>query len=117
MNLAQEIQKEQRIAIRNLTDAAATCSPFTSTCPGSTVDGLVCNFSSNGCYIETSQKFQCGTMLIVRLTQYPATTSLQAIDGCPRSISVAEVKWQQKLRDDAAACYGPVGLKISSAKQ
>jgi hypothetical protein len=110
MNLAQEIQKEQRIAIRNLTDAAATCSPFTSTCPGSTVDGLVCNFSSNGCYIETSQKFQCGTMLIVRLTQYPAMSSLQAIDGCPRSISVAEVKWQQKLRDDAAACYG-MGLQ------
>jgi hypothetical protein len=48
---------------------AATCSPFTSTCSGLTVDGLVGDFSSNGCYIETSQKFNLGTTLVIRLTQ------------------------------------------------
>lgn len=110
MNFAQKIHKEQRTALRNSTDAAATCSPFTSTCPGCTVDGSVGNFSSNGCYIKTSQKFNPGTTLIIRLTRYPVVASPQAIDECPRSIFVAEVKWLQKLKDESSACYG-MGLR------
>ena len=110
MNLAQKIHKEHRTAVRNSTDAAATCSPFTSTCPGCTVDGSVGNFSSNGCYIETSQKFNLGTTLVIRLTQYPTMVSPQDSVECPRSIFVAEVKWLQKLEDESATCYG-IGLK------
>ena len=68
------------------------------------------DFSSQGSYIETSHKYQSGTILIVRTLRYPPMPSSMADEEQPRSISLAEVKWQEELADDNAIRFG-MGLR------
>ena len=90
---------------RSLTDASITCQPLTSDVAQAS-DGIIRNFSSTGFYIETSRGFKPGTVLIVRMTQYPAMSSSIAAEEGLRSISLAEVKWMQELADENTTRYG-----------
>ena len=99
-----------RAALRNLTEVAITCRPFTSSDTTRTSDGVMHNFSSEGSYIETTENYSAGTILIVRMVGYPLIPSPMIDDGQPRSISLAEVKWHQQLVDENAVRYG-MGLK------
>jgi hypothetical protein len=67
------------------------------------------NFSSGGSYIETTDKYPSGTILIVRMLRYPSTPS-SLDDERPRSICLAEVKWRRAVADETAIRYG-IGLR------
>lgn len=99
-----------RAALRNLTEAAITCRPFTSSGTTRASDGLMHNFSSEGFYIETTGEYRAGTILIVRMVGYPHIPTSMVDEGRPRSICVAEVKWHQQLAEGDPVRYG-MGLK------
>lgn len=98
--------KNKRTAPRNPTEADITCRPFDSRGTIDVSDGIMRNFSSQGCYVETSHKYKSGTIVIVRILCYPSIPSCMAGTEHPRSISLAEVKWQQELVDENAIQYG-----------
>ncbi|WP_372683528.1 hypothetical protein [Desulfosarcina sp.] len=100
----------ERAAPRNATEAAITCRPFSSTCEICVSDGVMRNFSSQGSYIETSHKFESGTILIMRIVLYPSIPSFVADQERPRSICLAEVKWWHRLAGEKATRYG-IGLR------
>ncbi len=100
----------ERTTPRNPIEAAITCQPYASIAADCASDGVMRNYSSQGSYIETSHNFKSGTILIVRMGQYPPMTSCQADDAWPRSIGLAEVKWRQELADETSMRYG-MGLK------
>jgi hypothetical protein len=64
------------------------------------------NFSSTGSYIETLRGFKPGTVLILRMTRYPAMSSSISAEEGLRSISLAEVKWVQEIADENTTWYG-----------
>lgn len=100
----------QRSVPRNLAEVEIVCSPYSSTGGMRTSGGVMRNFSTDGSYIETSQKFNSGTILIVRMVRYPSLpSSLTAEEGL-RSICLAEVKWRQELEVATAIRYG-MGLR------
>ena len=68
------------------------------------------NFSSEGSYIETSQNYGSGTVLILRTVRYPSMPSSMADEEQPRSICLAEVKWRQELAGENAIRFG-MGLR------
>lgn len=99
-----------RDAPRNPTEAAITYRPYGSSRAIRSSDGVMRDFSSQGSYIETSHQFQSGTILIVRTLRYPSMPSSMADEDQPRSICLAEVKWQQELVDENGIRYG-IGLR------
>ena len=105
-----EKKSKKRAAPRNPTVAAITCWPHTSCGTICASDGVMRNFSSGGSYIETSHKYQSGTILIVRTLRYPPMPASMAYEEQPRSICLAEIKWQEELADDNAIRYG-IGLR------
>jgi len=100
----------RRAASRNLTEATITCRPYASSGAFRESDGVIRNFSSEGSYIETTDKYNSGTILIVRMVRYPTIASSMAGEEQPRSICLAEVKWWTELSDVNAIRYG-MGLK------
>lgn len=102
--------KTERVSPRNPTEAAITCRPYTSTGRVCASAGVMRNFSSQGFYIETSRKYQSGTILIMRMVRYPTVTPSIADEERPRSICLAEVKWRQELAGENAIGYG-IGLR------
>ena len=99
------LKESKRIEPRNPTEAGIACRPFTSGFIKNS-DGVMRNFSSVGSYIETSGKFEPGTILLVRMTQFPSSPSSNAAVDKPRSISLAEIKWVQELTEGSSVCYG-----------
>jgi hypothetical protein len=69
------------------------------------------NFSIAGAYIETFQEFRIGTILQMRMVQYPSTQQSLGPDDQPRTMTLAEVKWRQQLAAGNASPYG-FGLKL-----
>jgi hypothetical protein len=105
------VRKEiERTAPRIATEAAITCRPFTSCGAAHTADAVMRNFSEEGSYIETSREFKLGTILHMRMVRYPPKQTYTAGETQPRSICLAEVKWQQDLADDNAIRFG-MGLR------
>jgi len=106
------IEKKEiaRVASRIATEAAITCRPFTSGGATHTADAVLRNFSEEGSYIETSREFKLGTILHMRMVVYPPMPSSTTGETLPRSICLAEVKWQQDLADDDAIRFG-LGLR------
>ena len=103
-------EKTKRAYPRNQTIATIKCQPYTSDAAVRISDGVMCNFSSEGLYIETSQKFKSDTILIVRIVSYPPR-QLSVADGeQPRSICLAKVKWSQKLSHENTIQFG-IGMK------
>ena len=103
-------KRGQRIAPRSPTETAITCRPYVSYRAACTSDGVMRNFSNHGSYVETSGRFESGTILIVRMLRYPAVTSTLDCDSQPRTICLAEVKWRRKLVEGNGTRYG-MGLK------
>ncbi len=99
-----------RIAPRNSIEITVTCRPYASSDAIRASDGEMHNYSNRGAYIETPHRFNPGTILIVRMLGYPAMPPSMADDERPRSICLAEVRWQQELADENAIRYG-IGLK------
>ena len=101
----------KRFANRIPTEAAVTCMPFASSGENRVIaDGVLCNFSSKGLYIETTDQYQSGAILIVRIVRYPKTSPSPANRERPRSICLAEVRWFQELPGSKPRRYG-IGLK------
>jgi hypothetical protein len=86
------------------------CQPYTSSANIRASEGVMRNFSTEGSYIETSQKFKSGTILIVRVLRYPLLSLFVADEEQPKSICLAEVKWLQELAEENPICFG-LGLK------
>lgn len=68
------------------------------------------NFSEQGSYIEVPHQFPTGTILLVRMLRFPTSPRLKVDQDGPRSICLAEVKWQQELRDENTTRFG-MGLR------
>lgn len=100
----------RRFDPRNPTEADITCRPYTSNSALPASDGVMRNFSNNGFYIETSDKFDAGAILIVRMLSYPPITSVMTEKERPRTICLAEVKWQREIVEQSAIRYG-MGLR------
>jgi hypothetical protein len=100
----------KRAASRSPTEAAITCRPYDSRGAVQTTDGVMRNFSSQGSYVETSGKFESGTILILRMLRYPSANATLADENQPRTIGLAEVKWRHKLSAGNGNRYG-MGLK------
>ena len=100
----------ERSALRSLTEAVITCRLFTSSGTTRSSDGVIHNFSSQGSYIETTGKYRTGTILIVRMVGNPYISESMVDEFRPRSICLAEVRWQQQLVDENLVRYG-MGLK------
>ncbi len=106
MELNQQPKASQRTALRTPTEAIVTCRPYASSGALHAADGIMRNFSSDGSYIETTQPYKSGTILFMRMVRYPPDLPNSASDDCPRSICLAEVKWQQTLAEADAVRYG-----------
>lgn len=110
MQESMEKKEIERTVPRIATEAAITCRPFTSCGAAHMADAIMRNFSEEGSYIETSREFKRGTILQMRMVRYPPMPSSAAGKTQPRTICLAEVKWQQDLADENASRFG-VGLR------
>ena len=110
MQEVMEKKEIERAAPRIATEAAITCRPFTSCGAAHTADAVMRNYSGEGLYIEASREFKLGTILHMRMVRYPPMPSSAAGKTQPRSVCLAEVKWQQKLADAKGHQYG-LGLR------
>jgi hypothetical protein len=105
-----EKEDKRRQTPRNPIEALFVCRPFTSGDPGHMTDAIMRNFSNNGSYVESSRGFNIGTILHLRLVNYSQQSTCKLTDHQPRSISLAEVRWRQKLAEAGVHRYG-LGLK------
>lgn len=110
MRAPTEKKSGRRTKPRNQTEAVILCRPFASDRLSGPTDGVMLNFSGGGVYIETPHEARSGTILVVRIVRFPSIWSSITIAEQPRSICLAEVRWQRKLADDATIRYG-LGLR------
>jgi hypothetical protein len=110
MKTALDKEDSDRAVPRNPTEAVIACQPYTSITCIRASEGVMRNFSTEGFYIETSQKFKSGTILIVRVLRYPPLPLFVADEEQPKSICLAEVKWLQELAEKIPIRFG-LGLK------
>ena len=103
------VKPTNRAEARNLTQAPISCRLFTSGAIHTT-DGVMRNFSSGGSYIETSDTFAPGSILLIRMHLCPPLPSSLAAEEGLRTICLAEVKWWRKLPNMGATRYG-LGLR------
>ena len=92
------------------TEAPVICQTFSSTGGSHAADGVMRSYSSQESYIETTHPFKAGTILMVRMDGYPARSRSAIDQEGPRSIGLAEVKWQRPVQDADDIRYG-IGLK------
>ncbi len=102
--------RNQRIAPRNRTEVLITYRPFASSGAIQTSAGVMRNFSDGGFYIETSRGVSAKTTLILRIVGFPADWSASVSEYGPRTICLAEVRWQKEIPDEHTVRYG-MGLK------
>ena len=110
--MQEKIEKREieRVAPRIATEAAITCRPFASCGDAHSIDAVMRNFSEKGSYIETSSEFKLGTILQMRVVDYPPMLPSTTGQAQPPSICLAEVKWRQDMADENATRYG-IGLR------
>ncbi|WP_419657496.1 hypothetical protein [Desulfosarcina variabilis] len=92
--------------LNNSTETEITFRPYGSHGPMPVSDGVMKSFSNDGLYIEATNKYKSGTILIVRVDRYPSLPTAVAETARPRSICLAEVKWQRKLDDENGVRFG-----------
>lgn len=92
--------------LNNTTETEITCRPYGSDGALPALDGVMKSFSNDGLYIEASNTYKSGTILIVRVDRYPSLPAAMAEAVRPRSICLAEVKWQRKLVDKNGVRFG-----------
>lgn len=97
---------EKRNSNRHCASQPIVCTLFTSDTCDDTFDGRMQNYCDSGIYAELPTRFKEGTVLIVRATSSPNTSSpSKTEEGC-RSISLMEVKWSRPLSDHGLVRYG-----------
>jgi hypothetical protein len=110
MRLTMMKDAKRRADQRNPIEAGITCRPFASDNAVRTADGVMRNFSGSGSCIETSCIFKPGAILIVRMIRYPLMPTSMADQERPRSICLAEVRWQRELAGETPVRYA-MGLR------
>jgi hypothetical protein len=105
-----ENHDNQRIASRHPTEAAVACRPFHSSGATTTADAVMRNFSKSGSYIESAHAFGVGSVIQVRMVQYPSPIETRDWDDRPRPKGLAAIKWRRQLADEDDGFYG-FGLK------
>ena len=85
----------ERAAPRNATSVSVILRPYASSETVRDIDGVMYNVSIDGALIETTRSFKPGTILIVRMLDYPSEIIESACDAWPRSMGLAEVRWQR----------------------
>ena len=106
MQVTREEKEKSRVTARNHTEAAIACRQFTSGGTSYAANGVMRNYSEEGCYIETSHEFNLGTILHLRIVHYPPCPPSLAVEELPRSICLAKIKWQQVLVGENTIQYG-----------
>jgi hypothetical protein len=108
--VTMEIQDKRRIASRHPTEATVACRPFHSSGTTATADAVMRNFSKSGSYIESAHAFKVGTIIQLRMLQYPSPLKSLDWDDRPRTTCLAAVKWRRQLAVENDKPYG-FGLK------
>ena len=106
MQAVTEKEAVRRFDPRFSTTAHVSCHRYASSDRAPVANGVIRNISNGGFYMETSHPYVAGTVLIVRMLSYPIVTPVQAERPSPRTICLAEVKWQQNLSDANVIRYG-----------
>ena len=99
-----------RAATRTATQAGIVCRRFSSSGERCMVNGELLNYSEDGSYVVMSKAYPPGSVLVVRLVSYPQQGHAGSGASGLRSIFLAEVKWQRRIKD-ASACRFGMGLR------
>ena len=101
---------ERRLHHRNRTEIPVACRYFISDSHTDTNDNTMRNFSSLGTYVESRKHYPEGTILLIRMDQYPRDKMPYPwMDGF-RTNALAEVKWIKELGSKTNPLYG-IGLR------
>ncbi len=100
---------KRRSESRYPTEAAVVCRPFHSSGSTTTADAVMRNFSKSGSYIESAHALKIGTIIQLRMVQYPSLLETLDWDDRPRCTGLAAVKWRYKLTDEID---GPIGFGL-----
>lgn len=101
---------EKRVSMRNPAQAPIECCLLSSRKDAWHIDGVLCNFSPKGIYIESKCICRKGSVLIVRILEYPQEETSGYSQAVIRSIGLAEVKWVHPMGGIPEKGYG-IGLK------
>ena len=99
----------QRDSHRITTKTTVQCQLYSSACNIKTVKGVMNNFSNSGYYIETSEQYKPGNILLVKVINYQSNSNFDHEGKQPRSVSLATVKWNNRISSDDIR-FG-IGLK------
>ena len=85
------------------------CQPFHSSGNTTAADAIMLNFSKSGSYIESAHEYKIGTIIQLRMVQYPSPLESLDWDDRPRSTCLAVIRWRCQ-RDDEND--GPIGFGL-----
>ncbi len=72
--------------------------------------GTLLNFSSNGIFIRLLNRFNVGTILLIRIENFPPDLNKKILSRGLRSIGLAEVKWVEPSNNREWSGFG-MGLR------
>ena len=73
-------------------------------------EGTLLNFSSSGVFIRSLNRFEIGTILLIRIGDFPADFNKNINSRGLRSIGLAEVKWVRPVTNNGWSGFG-MGLR------
>ena len=101
---------EKRVSMRKPARAPIDCCLLSSREDAWHIDGVLRNFSPKGAYIESKCNCRKGSVLIVRILEYPREEISSNSQVVIRSVGLAEVKWVHPMGGIYEKGYG-IGLK------
>lgn len=101
---------EKRADTRNSTKLKIGISPFTTNFDAIQEIGTLCNYSSNGIFIESERCYPEGSILIVQVLNIPQNASNTVGEEGLKSVCIAQVKW---LKDKESTWFSryKIGLR------
>ena len=102
-----DAQTERRIEQRHACDGTMNWVYFNKECYGA---ARVLNFSQSGSYFETDQALTLGSTVLIHVFKCMNCHDISETPGNLRWNALAEVKWCQKLSDNANTPYS-VGVR------
>jgi hypothetical protein len=100
----------QRSMARSATNTPVACRLMSTQNDDPNMQGTMVNYSPGGTYIESWFGYKQGTVVMLRIEEYPAGNDVIQDETPPRSISLAEVKWVRQIEDRPAVRFG-IGLR------
>lgn len=101
---------EKREGRRNATRASVVCHLLEPLHGAQQTEGVLYNYSPGGSYIESRQAFCKGSVVAVRVLDYPKQPPLGTSEAWLQSFGLAEVKWIRQVGDARYPRYG-LGLR------